>query len=108
MSTEPNRHGGRVTLPSRPRRNPDAAYKIVDEEALIALPGDKAAHHVLNSVGAFIWELLDGENDMDVICRRITAEFDVEEDEARADLEDFLRTLRDKGMLADGGQGASE
>ena len=95
-----------MSLPLRPRRNPDAAYKIVDEEALIALPGDKAAHHVLNSVGAFIWELLDGENDMDAICRRLTAEFDVEEREARVDLEDFLRTLAGKGMLADQGDGA--
>jgi hypothetical protein len=95
-----------VSLLRRPRRNPDAAYKIVDEEALIALPGDKAAHHVLNSVGAFIWELLDGESDMDAICRRITAEFDVEESEARADLEDFLRTLASKGMLVEQGDGA--
>ena len=95
-----------MSLPRRPRRNPDAAYKIVDEEALIALPGDKAAHHVLNSVGAFIWELLDGENDMDAICRRITAEFDVEESEVRVDLEDFLRTLGKKGMLVDQGAGA--
>jgi hypothetical protein len=95
-----------VSLPRRPRRNPDAAYKIVDEEALIALPGDKAAHHVLNSVGAFIWELLDGESDMDAICSRITAEFDVEESEARVDLEDFLRTLGSKGMLAEQGDGA--
>jgi hypothetical protein len=96
-----------VSRPRRPRRNPDAAYKIVDEEALIALPGDKAAHHVLNSVGAFIWELLDGENDVDAICRQITAEFDVEEGEARVDLEDFLRTLGRKGMLADEGAGGS-
>ncbi len=73
-----------MSLTSRPRRHPDAVYKIVDGEALIVVPGSEAEHLVLNEVGARAWELLDGDHDLERICEQLTMEFDV------ADLEIIL------------------
>ncbi len=89
-----------MTLPRHPRRHPDAAYKLVDGEALIVMPGEEAVHHVLNAVGARIWQLLDGTRDADAICATLCAEFDVTPEAARRDLDEFLSALRESGMLA--------
>ncbi len=84
---------------SRPRRHPDAVYKIVDGEALIVVPGSEAQHLVLNEVGAKAWELMDGEHDMESICEELTLEFDVELDEAGRDLNALVADLREHGAL---------
>jgi hypothetical protein len=99
-----------VSLTQRPRRHPDAAYQLVDDEALIVLSGRSAVHLVLNETGAIIWDLLDGEHDLDDIARAIVASFDVEESVARRDVEEFLETLAVNGMLATdaGEQGGQE
>ncbi|MFQ5669801.1 MAG: PqqD family protein [Acidobacteriota bacterium] len=89
-----------MRVSSCPRRHPDAAYKIVEGEALIVVPGGEAAHHVLNEVGACIWELLDGEHDLPSIRDRLVETFQVEKEEAARDLEEFLEALDGQGMLA--------
>jgi hypothetical protein len=73
---------------------------MVDGEALIVMPGEEAVHHVLNAVGARIWEMLDGTHDTEAICKQLAGEFDVAPEEARRDLEEFLQALQDSGMLA--------
>jgi len=84
---------------SRPRRHPDAVYKIVDGEALIVVPGSEAQHLVLNEVGARVWELLDGEHDLGSIREELTSDFDVEPDVAGRDLDELLADLREHGAL---------
>ena len=84
---------------SRPKRHPDAVYKLVDGEALIVVPGSEAQHLVLNKVGARAWELLDGDHDVESICEQLTIEFDVELDEAGRDLNALLADLQEHGAL---------
>lgn len=88
-----------MSVTSRPRRHPDAVYKIVDGEALIVVPGSEAQHLVLNEAGARAWELLDGDHDLESICEQLTMEFDVELDEAGRDLNELLADLREHGAL---------
>ena len=86
---------------SRPRRHPDAVFKLVDGEALIVVPGSSAEHLVLNESGARVWELLDGDHDLDSIRSALTAEFEVEDQEAGRDLAELLEELNEHGALAD-------
>lgn len=86
---------------AKPRRHVDAVFKLVDGEALIVVPGDTAEHLVLNEVGARVWELLDGDHDLDSIRSSITDEFEVEEQEAGRDLVELLEDLNKHGALAD-------
>lgn len=88
-----------MDLTSRPRRHPDAVYKIVDDEALIVVPGSDAQHLVLNVVGARAWELMDGDHDLKSISEQLTMEFDVDLDEAGRDLNELIADLQEHGAL---------
>jgi hypothetical protein len=90
-----------LNFTTTPRRHPDAVYKLVDGEALIVVPGSTAEHLVLNETGARVWELLDGENDLDSIRSTLTAEFEVDDTEAGRDLLEILEDLHKHGALAD-------
>ena len=53
----------------------------------------------LNETGAFIWNLLNGENTVDDIVGKMTKEYDVSEEIAREDLEGFIDKLIKGGMV---------
>lgn len=53
----------------------------------------------LNSVGAYIWELLETEQTIQTIVDAIMDRYAVEETQARADVERFLNKLRPTGAL---------
>lgn len=82
-----------------PKRHPDSSFRpIGDEGGLVVLPG-KAEVKVLNPAAITIFGLLDGEHSPDQIVERITSEFDVSAEVARADLDSFLKELATQGML---------
>ncbi len=84
-------------LRSRFRRNPDAAFRVIDGQAVIVVPATQSMH-TLNEVGTFIWQRCEGRT-ADEIVPEITAEFDVDEPTARADLDAFFAELAAKKML---------
>lgn len=53
----------------------------------------------LNEVGADIWRLLPEAEDADEIVRRLLAEYEVEEDVLRHDVDDFLQKLTELEIL---------
>jgi hypothetical protein len=57
----------------------------------------------LNGVGTAIWALIDGKRSVDEIARVVTAEFDVPEAEAQADVAAFVELLSSKGLVNDVG-----
>lgn len=54
---------------------------------------DMTALFNLNEVGQFIWNNLNGDASIDSLTTKITAEYEVEQDIARADLIAFLNDL---------------
>lgn len=82
-----------------PKRNPDAAFRVIDGEAIVVLP-ERGEVKVLNVVGSRIWELMDGESTVDQISKKICKEYEVNEKEALTDISDFLAQLNNNGMLA--------
>lgn len=53
----------------------------------------------LNDTGAFLWEQLGAETTEEALVRALLAEYAVDEDVARADVEAFLGKLRDADLL---------
>ena len=53
----------------------------------------------LNSLGAFLWEQLQEECTFEQLLERILEEFDVEAAVAKKDLEVFLQSLQQAGIL---------
>jgi len=82
----------------RPRARPDLGERIIDGEALL-VDAEGGQILVLNEVGAFAWQLLDGEHDVASVVTRVLDEFDVDAATARADLLAFLTALKDRGAL---------
>lgn len=54
---------------------------------------------VLNDSGAGIWYLLDGKRSVEEIAARVAAELDAEVEVVRGDVESFLRTLEERGII---------
>jgi hypothetical protein len=79
-------------------RNEDAAYRIIDHEALIVVPGNNTLY-VLNRVGARIWEVAIGKVRMEDLAETICGEFNVTYDLALSDINQFVNELSLKGLL---------
>ena len=85
----------------RPRRHPDSAYRDVSGEGgLVVLPG-LAEVKVVNPAGSFIFRRLDGNHTVDEIVQAVCEEFEVSEENAARDIEEFLGELARHRMLAD-------
>lgn len=85
-------------LTKYPKRNPDLAYRLIDNESVIVTPQEGLAR-VLNESASIIWELLDGKKSIGEIIDRIIAEFEISPEEAQEDVLDFLKELESKKMV---------
>jgi hypothetical protein len=85
------------------RRKSGFALRKVGEVNIVVPLGQKVLDLngviTLNETGAFIWELLGEERSLDELVEAVSQEFDVEPDQARKDIEDFLEDLRKFDML---------
>lgn len=72
--------------------------KISDEAVLVPIKdnvGDMGFIYNLNEVGAFVWEHLDGKNQLLDIKQMMLEEFEVSSQKAEEDLWDFVEQLRE-------------
>lgn len=80
------------------KQNPDLVTKIIDGRAAIMDP-EMCKVLSLNEVGTFIWEMVDGSNDKEVILEGICKEFNVSKGQALFDMEEFMAVLVGKKLL---------
>lgn len=76
--------------------------QIAGDTILVAVRGELARLerlHVLNSVGEFIWGLLDGHRSVADVSADVTANFDVDAATAFRDVTEFLADLEDAGLV---------
>ncbi len=71
--------------------------RIGDE--VVVIKDDGLATHVLNKTAAFIWELLDGQREIDNIAATLCERFDVPLEEARADVRETIEKLTLVGIV---------
>ena len=53
----------------------------------------------VNEVGASLWNMLQNEVSLDQLVQGILDEYEVEEEVAREDIQEFLNTLEKSGIL---------
>jgi len=80
------------------RRNDNFVFRRIEGETIL-VPirgnvGDLDCIYSLNSVGALVWEHLDGSQDLDAIKTRIMAEYDVCDNDVQADLLSFINEMK--------------
>lgn len=85
------------------RRPPDVVARVVAGEALIV--DLKSGHYFgLDPVGTRILELISEKGTFGGILEGVLAEFEVEPDRARADLERLLGQMVERGLVVAGSE----
>ncbi len=92
-----------ASLSHGPRRLEDVILReIAGEVFLVPIRGrlaDLQELFVLNDVGEWLWQRLDGTRSQDVLVEELIASFEVTPAEAASDLDGFLRELDEAGLL---------
>ena len=85
------------------RPSPDVVFRDIAGEHLLVPVRTGLAHiaylYTTDEVGSFILSLLDGRRDVAEVARKVSAEFEVDEERARADVASYLSDLRDVGLV---------
>ena len=53
----------------------------------------------MNEMAKFIWEKIESSKDEDDLLQKILDEYEVEKEVAKADLDEFLQTLKDAEII---------
>jgi hypothetical protein len=79
------------------KRSPSMVFrKVADEYLLVPVArssGDMNALYMLDTVGCYIWEQLDGNRPLQAVLDQIINEFAVEDADAERDLLEFITQL---------------
>jgi len=104
-----------VILASKPIRNPAVSWEKNEKgEVVITVklepsrPGlfsgfvkePTERKIVLDAVGGFVWELMDGERTVSEIAERVSERFKLHRREAQASLLAYLQMLASRGLIA--------
>lgn len=104
-----------VILASKPIRNPAVSWEKNEKgEVVITVklepskPGlfsgfvkePTERKVVLDAVGGFVWELMDGERTVSEIAERVSERFKLHRREAQASLLAYLQMLASRGLIA--------
>lgn len=79
-----------------------AKRKIADSN--IVVPVGKATNDfngmiTLNESGSFFWDCLTSNTSVDEVVKKVTSEYDIDENTARKDIENFVDMLRNNNLL---------
>jgi hypothetical protein len=85
-------------LKRKPAHHPQAIWRVIEDETLI-LNLDTGQVSVLNPVGGQIWELMDGNWNMDEIVGYVGQAYDVPRQQVEQDVERFVQELLSREML---------
>ena len=77
----------------------DLIVEEIDGEMLL-LDLEENAYFGLNAVGQQLWQWLEIPIDVDGLTQRLVEQYEVSEDEARRDVEEFVRALAERDLLA--------
>ncbi len=83
---------------SLPVRDPDLVWRPMDDELVLVRPSDGQIR-VLNGVGSFVWQSMDGDRTISDLTGLVCAEYEVSAESAEADIVPFLAGLADDGMV---------
>lgn len=87
-----------IDLAKYPVPHPQVAARVVDGTAVIVMASSGEVV-MLNAMGSRIWELLDGSRTVQDIIHTIVSEYDVTEQQAHQDVEEFLQKLMEASAL---------
>ena len=86
-----------INLKSIPSRSSSVVTrKTGNEYVLVPVTNniaDMNSVYTLNETGAFLWEIIDGEKNIEDIIEAVIREYDVSEETATADVFEFIQEM---------------
>ena len=86
-------------------RNPEFVSRQVADRFVIVPVGTAAEKFsgmiTINATGKFLWERLEKGAELQELVKALCAEFEVEEDRAKAGVSAFVENLKSHGFLED-------
>jgi hypothetical protein len=80
------------------KRSDAAMARRVDDDAVI-LDITSGQFFGINDVGALVWDLLEHDTTRDVLVEAVTAEFDVDSEQAGDDIDALIAQLSNAGLV---------
>jgi len=85
------------------KRKEGYIIRTVADEIVVVPTGEEAIHFngliSLNKTGKVLFEALEKDTTIDALVRILTERFDVEEEVAKKDIEDFIDLLVKEGLM---------
>ena len=81
--------------------NDKVTYRKVEDSILVITPWDNAMHTV-EDVGLYIFESLIDEKSKDLMLKEIVDSYEIEENIAEKDLNEFIGSLIEKEIFIEG------
>ena len=81
-----------------PVKSDKVASRIIDGEAVIVML-ERQETIVLNNVGSRIWEIMDGQKNLNELASILTSEFDTTYQQALKDLVEFIEDLAKREIV---------
>lgn len=77
----------------------DLAARVIEGQAFI-INTKTSVLHELDETGTFIWKLIERKKSRQDIVSALVSEFEVSEQQAGLDLDEFLNELEQKGLIS--------
>mgnify|MGYP001550100395 CR=1 FL=1 len=94
-----------LDLDAVPRHGEAVIYRLVDGEAIL-LDLDSSYYYSLDPIGSEIWGMCDGTRSLQSVAERVCSDYDVDWDQAQADLLALVADLRQEGLIVIDGMAA--
>ena len=89
-----------MTAEQRLRIDPEKVEWREVEGEVVALDVGRSEYIAVNASGAILWSALVEGSTRDELVQALVAEFEVDEERAAADVDAFLESLSERGILA--------
>ena len=80
------------------QKNPDLAWREIDDETVIISPQDSVMHE-LNNTGSFVWKNIDGEKSAAELAELLAANYEVTPDIALSDTQALLEEMSSRKLV---------
>lgn len=81
-----------------PKQKDEVIWRRIGD-TIVVLKEDGLSSHTLNKTASFIWELCDGNLEINEIASRLNERFDVSLEDAQADVHNLIEELAIAGII---------
>ena len=71
------------------------------KDELLMMHADSGRFVSLNDTGTFLWNRMSEPRDVETLARDLAAEFEVSEEQAHSDVEEWIAVMREQDVLVE-------